>query len=87
MNYMANCEGCGIELHNDKYKYCWDCSQQIKQKKQASGEAITDELSHINNNLYFIRRALSALLRETHGIEIVWNKTKKDFEEVKSNAP
>lgn len=78
-----NCKKCGNPKKDDQYEYCWDCAQALKQAKQSNNEALVDELSHINNNVYFIRRALAVIIRESYGIEIHWESSKKDFVEGK----
>ncbi len=36
------CPGCGKELKNDKYEYCFTCNKSGKYKKQSSGKSSYD---------------------------------------------
>lgn len=80
---MKKCE-CGAEIE-DKYEMCFMCLKKKKQEEsKQSGSEIVSELGKINNNLYYLRRALGIILRDKHEIELKWEKVddeKSDFVE------
>lgn len=73
------CEQCGIADIDEKYKICQKChNENLAEKKNENG-AILKELGAINNNLYFLRRAMAIQLKQQFGKTIIWDKEKKDF--------
>lgn len=76
------CEDCGVAIQ-DQYIVCAPCSTKRKQNRTPENDPLLKAIGAVNNNLYFLRRALEIQLRETFKTSIVWDKTKKDFVEKK----
>jgi len=77
---MGLCEKCNKEI-DDKYKFCFECSQEMKTSAEPPKDILLDQLQKNNNNLYKITRQLEVLLREKYGVRVVWDKEKHDFVE------
>lgn len=77
MNY---CLSCGKSIL-DKYIYCQGCNEKRNPVSNSlKSDEIINELSKINNNLYFLRVALSLILEKQFKMEVYWDKKTKKFE-------
>lgn len=80
---MGKCEKCDAEI-DDKYNYCLKCLNEIKaENKGVDNKELITALGKINNNLYYLRRATAIQLKHSFNLEIIWDKSKKDFVEKK----
>jgi len=77
---MNNCEKCGKEI-DDNYKFCFKCSNELKNKTETKKDSVVDQLQKNNNNLYRLTKQLDVLLREKYGVHVVWDKDLHDFVE------
>lgn len=77
MNY---CLTCGIKI-SDQYVFCKECNDKrtISVSNALKSDEIINELSKINNNLYFLRVALSIILEKKLKTEVYWDKEVKKF--------
>ncbi len=72
---------CGNTI-DEKYKFCQKCYNDYKEKQSTPdpNSAVVRQLQKNNNNLYAIKRLLTAILEDSTGNTIAWNKQLKDFE-------
>lgn len=71
---MKQCATCD-NLIDERYSVCSDCHQKSKVKQFKSEVS----LSHLNNNLYAIRKLLELQVKEKYELILEWDKNKKDF--------